>query len=241
MSTTQDMWVRTPAAVTSAYLRDLAKYDARAALGPLQKVLAGSDDATIPARSARWLADHIGGHTRLVLVRGAGHMVNLTHPAPVNSANTRPARRGTGGHGRKDHTVRHWLPRIGLALGMCLVLLLAYGVFIEPRVILDEERAEVPLPQLEEELAGTEIAVLSDLQLGMWFANHGMVERAVAAAVEADPDVVLLGGDFVYSSDPTIETQIDTLLELIDPLLDSGILTYAVLGNHVPTSRTGLT
>lgn len=44
----------------------------------------------------------------------------------------------------------------------------------------------------------------------MWFANHGMVERAVQAAVEADPDVVLLGGDFVYSSDPTIETQIDT-------------------------------
>ena len=128
--------------------------------------------------------------------------------------------------------MRRLLPRIGLALGTLLVLLLAYGVLIEPRVILDEEHAEVALPQLGDELAGTEVAVLSDLQLGMWFANHGMVERAVEATLEADPDVVLLGGDFVYSSDPTVQTQIDTLLELIGPLIDSGIPTYAVLGNH---------
>lgn len=128
--------------------------------------------------------------------------------------------------------MRHTLFRIGLALGVFLILLLGYGVFIEPRMILDQEQAEVPLPQLGEDLAGTEIAVLSDLQLGMWFANHGMVERAVATAVDAQPDLVLLGGDFVYSADPTIETQIDTLLGLIDPLLASGIPTYAVLGNH---------
>ncbi len=51
-------------------------------------------------------------------------------------------------------------------------------------------------------------------------------------AVDAEPDVVLLGGDFVYSTDPSIDQQIDTLLELIDPLLDSDIPTHAVLGNH---------
>jgi uncharacterized protein len=128
--------------------------------------------------------------------------------------------------------VKRWLARIVLGLGAFVVLLAVYGVLIEPRLILDEEHAEVRLPQLGEELAGTKIAVLSDLQLGMWFANHGMVERAVEAAVEAEPDVVLLGGDFVYSSDPTIETQIDTLMALIEPLVDSGIPTYAVLGNH---------
>lgn len=126
----------------------------------------------------------------------------------------------------------HWLPRTGLALGVFLVLLLLYGVLVEPRLILDEEHAEVPLPRLGQELAGTEVAVLSDLQLGMWFANHGMVERAVASAVAADPDVVLLAGDFLYSSDPSIDAQIDTLMQLIDPLLESGIPAYAVLGNH---------
>ncbi|SOC50057.1 hypothetical protein SAMN05660748_2796 [Blastococcus aggregatus] len=128
--------------------------------------------------------------------------------------------------------MRRLLLRIGLALGTLLALLLAYGVLIEPRLILDEVHAEVSLPHLGEELGGTEIAVLSDVQLGMWFANRGMVERAVETTVEAEPDVVLLGGDFVYSTDPTIETQIDTLLDLLEPLIESGIPTYAVLGNH---------
>ncbi|SOC50056.1 Pimeloyl-ACP methyl ester carboxylesterase [Blastococcus aggregatus] len=86
----QDMWVQTPVVVLSAYARSLAHYDARAAVSALRTVpvlvLAGSDDATIPARSAGWLADHIGGRTRLVLVPGAGHMVNVTHAAAVDAA-----------------------------------------------------------------------------------------------------------------------------------------------------------
>ncbi len=125
-----------------------------------------------------------------------------------------------------------WLKRIGAALGILLALVLVYGVFVEPRIILDEERAEVPLPRVGEGLAGTEVAVVSDLQLGMWFANTGMVERAIETIVAAEPDVALLGGDFLYSTDPSIERQIDTLMGLLDPLLNSGIPTFAVLGNH---------
>ncbi len=137
------------------------------------------------------------------------------------------------GHDRlTEGIVSRWLKRIGAALGILLALVLVYGVFVEPRLILDEERAEVPLPRVGEGLAGTEVAVVSDLQLGMWFANTGMVERAVETIVAAEPDVALLGGDFVYSTDPSIESQIDSLLELLDPLLDSGIPTFAVLGNH---------
>lgn len=86
----QDMWVRTPAGVMSAYLRSLAGYDTRAALDPLRTVpvlvLAGSDDSTIPPRSADWLTDRIDGPVRQVLVPGAGHMVNLTHSAAVDAA-----------------------------------------------------------------------------------------------------------------------------------------------------------
>jgi len=88
------------------------------------------------------------------------------------------------------------------------------------------------MPRLGAALAGTEVAVVSDLQLGMWFANEGMVRTAVGAIVAAEPDVVLLGGDFVYSTDPDVDTQVDTLPELLRPVLDSGIPTYAVLGNH---------
>jgi predicted MPP superfamily phosphohydrolase len=128
--------------------------------------------------------------------------------------------------------VSRWLKRIGAVLGVLLALVLVYGVLVEPRLILDEERADVPMPGIGEGLAGIEVAVVSDFQLGMWFANTGMVERAIETIVAAEPDVVLLGGDFLYSTDPAIDSQVDTLLDLLDPLLDAGIPTFAVLGNH---------
>jgi len=111
--------------------------------------------------------------------------------------------------------MKRWFTRIGLAVAGLLVALLVYGVLIEPRLILDEVHADVPVPGLGEELADTEIALLADFQLGMWFANEGMMRRAVETAVAEEPDVVLLGGDFVCSTDPSIETQIDTLLDVL--------------------------
>ncbi|MGY1634418.1 metallophosphoesterase [Geodermatophilus sp. SYSU D01186] len=125
-----------------------------------------------------------------------------------------------------------WLKRLGLALGVLLVLLLAYGTLIEPRMILDEERFDVALPRLTEAGAGTEVAVVSDWQIGAFFDNDGMVEDAVDEILAADPDVVLLGGDYVYSRDPGVEVQVARVRELAQPLADSGIPTFAVLGNH---------
>lgn len=80
--------------------------------------------------------------------------------------------------------------------------------------------------------AGTRVALLSDLQVGMWWANTGMVERAVRRAVEVGPDVVLLGGDLLHGTSPSVAEQVDTVLGLLDPLLAAGIPAYAVLGNH---------
>ena len=88
------------------------------------------------------------------------------------------------------------------------------------------------MPRLGQEWAGTEIALLSDMQIGMWWANLGMVSRAVGRAVEGQPDAVLLAGDFLYSTDPSIDSQVRTVLDILDPLVDSGIPTFAVLGNH---------
>ncbi|MGY1710754.1 metallophosphoesterase [Geodermatophilus sp. SYSU D00758] len=124
------------------------------------------------------------------------------------------------------------LGRLALALGVVVVLLLAYGTLVEPRFVLDRERAEVVLPRLGPDLDGTEVAVVSDFQLGMWFGNPGMSARAVEAIAEEEPDVALLGGDFLYSTEPDIAPRIDALLDLLAPLSDAGIPTYAVLGNH---------
>lgn len=85
-----DSWAGTPAAVTAALLAGLSGYDERTAAGCLGTVpvlvLAGADDATIPAAAARRLAARIGPGARLLLVPGAGHMVPLTHPEVVDAA-----------------------------------------------------------------------------------------------------------------------------------------------------------
>lgn len=83
-------WTATPSGVLAAYLTSLVTYDQRPAADALRAVpvlvLAGSEDATIPPDSAPHLADLIGSSARLVVVDGAGHMVNVTHAAAVDAA-----------------------------------------------------------------------------------------------------------------------------------------------------------
>jgi uncharacterized protein len=121
---------------------------------------------------------------------------------------------------------------VAALLAVALGLLCLYGVLIEPRLILDERRYERDLPELGEGPAPIEIAFFSDLQIGMWWANTGMVERTVQKAVEEKPAAVLIGGDFLYSTDPGIEVQITAVLDLLAPLTATDIPVFAVLGNH---------
>lgn len=124
------------------------------------------------------------------------------------------------------------LRRTAAALAALLALVLVYGVGIEPRLVLDDRRYPAPIPGLGEEWEGARLAVFADLQTGMWWANGGMVERVVARVVDERPDAVLIPGDFLYSSSPSVGAQVDTVMEQLQPLVDSGIPTYAVLGNH---------
>ncbi|WP_158579999.1 alpha/beta fold hydrolase [Geodermatophilus marinus] len=82
-------WRATPVAVLAAYLPGLARYDRRRALAGLRGlpalVVAGAEDATLPARAAVRLARRLGPAARLVLVPGAGHVVPVTHPAEVGA------------------------------------------------------------------------------------------------------------------------------------------------------------
>lgn len=124
------------------------------------------------------------------------------------------------------------IKRVGAFLGVLLGALLVYGVGIEPRFILDERRERVRIPGLHPSWSGAVVAVVADFQVGMWFDNVGMVERAVQQMVEADPAVALLAGDFLYGTGDSSADEIDAVIEALQPLIKSDIPTFAVLGNH---------
>ncbi|MDR7380793.1 metallophosphoesterase [Promicromonospora iranensis] len=128
--------------------------------------------------------------------------------------------------------MRRALQKIALTLTVLLAALTIYGVAIEPRLILATPRHDVTIPGLDESWDGATVAALSDMQTGMWWANTHMVDRAVRTVVEEDPDLVLLPGDFLYSEDPSIEHQVQTVVDQLRPLVDAQIPTVAVLGNH---------
>jgi len=121
--------------------------------------------------------------------------------------------------------------RISAGVGVLLALVLVWGVAIEPRLIA-EERHNVTIPGLHPEWEGRRIAHLSDFQVGMWLDNPGTAARMVERLVEDRPDVVLLGGDLIYSKEPDAAAKLNTVSGIIRALPEAGIPTYAVLGNH---------
>lgn len=128
-------------------------------------------------------------------------------------------------------TWRRWVRPALLGVACALTLLLAYGTLVEPRLILDRRTLEVTLPRLP---AGAQpsVAVFSDLQVGMWGANTGMVERVVDDVVRRRPNGAVVAGDLVYSASPDPADQAAEVARLLAPLPRAGIPTYAVLGNH---------
>ena len=122
-----------------------------------------------------------------------------------------------------------------VACAVLAALVVVWAVGIEPRFVLDEEREVAEIPHLPDGWRGAEIGVISDLQVGMWLDNLGMVERAVDALIEQRPAAVLVLGDFVYGTANT-QDNVETAVELIRPLTDAGIPTLAVLGNHDHTA-----
>lgn len=109
-------------------------------------------------------------------------------------------------------------------------LLLIWGL-IEPYLIdTEEEVAEIPnLPTAWE---GQRIALISDWQVGMWLDNTPTIRRIVEQLVKERPALVLISGDFIYRPGQNPSQEINKVIELVRPLLESGIPTYAVLGNH---------
>jgi predicted MPP superfamily phosphohydrolase len=112
-----------------------------------------------------------------------------------------------------------------------LSLLLAWGVAIEPYLI-DREEEVALIPGLPASWQGKRVALIADFQVGMWMDNTPTIRRIVKQLVEERPAFILIAGDFVYKPDSDPTAEINEVVELVRPLSEAQIPTYAVLGNH---------
>ena len=117
-----------------------------------------------------------------------------------------------------------------IGLGSAVVLLGVWG-FIEPRLLNTEEETAT-IPNLPSDWKGQQIIQISDFQIGLWLDNPGTARRSVQQAIEANPAAVLISGDFIYHAKPQPEVEIEEAVSAVAPLVEAGIPTYAVLGNH---------
>lgn len=99
---------------------------------------------------------------------------------------------------------------------------------------LKVDRLEIPIVGLSSRLEGTTIVQLSDLHYDGVRLSEKLLAAAIEAANQAEPDLIVITGDFV-THDPT---PIYPLVQRLKHLQSrSGV--YAVLGNHDLYSRKG--
>ncbi|PZO46954.1 MAG: metallophosphoesterase [Phormidesmis priestleyi] len=115
-------------------------------------------------------------------------------------------------------------------IGGLVILLVIWGL-IEPH-LLNTEKETAKIPNLPAAWEGKQIGQLSDFQIGMWAGNPDTSKRSVEQMIEANPAVVLISGDFIYQAEPAPAAEIEKAVSIVKPLVDAGIPTYAVLGNH---------
>jgi uncharacterized protein len=100
-----------------------------------------------------------------------------------------------------------------------------YARKIEPNHLV-LERKTVAIPTLPESLEGFRIVLLSDFHLGP-YTQMSLINRSIEMANSLKPDLILLGGDFVYA-------HVDPIFEIAPALtrLNAKQGVFSVLGNH---------
>jgi predicted MPP superfamily phosphohydrolase len=102
----------------------------------------------------------------------------------------------------------------------------AYG-FLYERHMLAVSRETIGVANLPPTLSGLRIGLLTDVHRSRW-VSHDDVAQAVTTLMREDPDIIVLGGDYVTWGDRDyVEPAADALSPLGAP---HGV--FAILGNH---------
>ena len=139
---------------------------------------------------------------------------------------------------------RKYLKRIAVGILGAILLLLIWGAVIEPRLV-DEKAETAFVPNLPSAWENKRVALIADLQIGMWFGNEDTAKKIVNRIIAERPAAVLIAGDFVYKPTDDDEredvekedtrnfmNEVNEAAALLRPLIEAKIPTYAVLGNH---------
>jgi hypothetical protein len=104
------------------------------------------------------------------------------------------------------------------------ISLLAYGRFVEPRII-DTAEHDIVLDGCFDVGGEMRLAVFSDTHNGL-FKNAMPINRIAREVAASNPDFVLIAGDFIYFLAPErFEESFGALNEISAPV-------FAILGNH---------
>jgi len=118
---------------------------------------------------------------------------------------------------------------------ICLfVIVMGIYIFVEPYLI-EEKVVYIADEDIPHQFVDTKIIFISDIHHGPFF-NLRRVKKLVNRINRKNPDIVLLGGDYVHRSPKYIEPFFHEMRLLKAPL---GV--YGVLGNHDHCESTELT
>lgn len=121
--------------------------------------------------------------------------------------------------------IRHFLPAIGFAtlIGACAFR----SRYWEPFNFV-VERIDIPTPANHPGIKGLKIGFLTDFHVGPFFSGKD-AELAVDLILSEDPDIVLLGGDYISDSVRYLD-RLGPAISKIAIAAQHGV--FAVMGNH---------
>lgn len=118
-----------------------------------------------------------------------------------------------------------------LAAGAALAMIGVWGFAIEPAGLQNEDH-DIALERWPAACDGTRVAVLADLHVGSPWNDTEKLERIIDLTLAAEPDLVLLAGDYVIHG--VVGGRFEAPEEIARRLarLRAPLGVFAVLGNH---------